>query len=173
MAFGDGTLILSNRPTANGVEVVTAEDAVGWTAVPRLFVQCAPAGASTRAAPTARTSQSAAASGLGRNLVEEIHRTAGWRARCRSRTMCAGACCAAATGPNGPAPGDRRCLNAAATREPRTRAHARSRWRAPPTRCQHHPDGHSILATTPPTEAPALASDPVEQPGVMNELHAR
>ena len=27
MAFGDGTLILSNRPTANGVEVVaTAED---------------------------------------------------------------------------------------------------------------------------------------------------
>ncbi len=30
MAFGDGTLILSNRPTANGVEVVaTAEDALG------------------------------------------------------------------------------------------------------------------------------------------------
>lgn len=30
MAFGDGTLILSNRPTANGVEVVaTAEDTLG------------------------------------------------------------------------------------------------------------------------------------------------
>src|SRR3990167_7233773 len=30
MAFGEGTLILSNRPTANGVEVVaTAEDALG------------------------------------------------------------------------------------------------------------------------------------------------
>src|SRR3990167_331965 len=30
MAFGEGTLILSNRPTANGVEgVATAEDALG------------------------------------------------------------------------------------------------------------------------------------------------
>jgi len=33
MAFGDGTLILSNRPTANGVEVVaTAEDTLSPTA---------------------------------------------------------------------------------------------------------------------------------------------
>ncbi len=30
MAFGEGTLILSNRPTATGVEVVaTAEDSLG------------------------------------------------------------------------------------------------------------------------------------------------
>ena len=30
MAFGDGTLILSNRPTESGVEVVaTAEDSIG------------------------------------------------------------------------------------------------------------------------------------------------
>ena len=74
MAFGEGTLILSNRPTANGVEVVaTAEDTLsaldggtdhGAASAPLL----APA-PSRNAAP--RASQAPAASGLGRNPVEE------------------------------------------------------------------------------------------------------
>ena len=74
MAFGEGTLILSNRPTANGVEVVaTAEDTLsaldgstdhGATSAPLL----APAPARS-AAP--RASLAPAASGLGRNPVEE------------------------------------------------------------------------------------------------------
>ncbi|MFP5443345.1 MAG: flagellar biosynthesis protein FlhF, partial [Betaproteobacteria bacterium] len=73
MAFGDGTLILSNRPTANGVEVVaTAEDTLsaldgsaGASSNPPLQ---APTPA--RSAPQ-RASQTAAASTLGRNAVEE------------------------------------------------------------------------------------------------------
>ncbi|MES2927472.1 MAG: flagellar biosynthesis protein FlhF [Pseudomonadota bacterium] len=73
MAFGEGTLILSNRPTANGVEVVaTAEDTLsaldgnaGASSNPPLL---APTPA--RSAPQ-RASQTAAASTLGRNAVEE------------------------------------------------------------------------------------------------------
>ena len=73
MAFGEGTLILSNRPTANGVEVVaTAEDTLsaldgsaGASSYPPLL---APTPA--RSAPQ-RASQTAAASTLGRNAVEE------------------------------------------------------------------------------------------------------
>ncbi|KRD40791.1 flagellar biosynthesis protein FlhF [Acidovorax sp. Root275] len=75
MAFGDGTLILSNRPTANGVEVVaTAEDTLsaldgggsaGSSSNPPLL---APTPA--RSAPL-RTSQAATANTLGRNPVEE------------------------------------------------------------------------------------------------------
>ena len=74
MAFGDGTLILSNRPTANGVEVVaTAEDTLsaldggagGTSSNPPLLAPSQP-----RSTP-ARASQPAAASGLGRNAVEE------------------------------------------------------------------------------------------------------
>src|SRR3990167_3869435 len=69
MAFGEGTLILSNRPTANGVEVVaTAEDTLsaldgsaGASSNPPLL---APTPA--RSAPQ-RASQTAAASTLGRN----------------------------------------------------------------------------------------------------------
>ena len=72
MAFGDGTLILSNRPTANGVEVVaTAEDtlsaldgAAAQSGNPPLL---APKPA--RTAPQ-RASQPAASS-LDRNPVEE------------------------------------------------------------------------------------------------------
>ncbi|KRD14688.1 flagellar biosynthesis protein FlhF [Acidovorax sp. Root267] len=75
MAFGDGTLILSNRPTANGVEVVaTAEDTLsaldgggsaGSSSNPPLL---APTPA--RSAPQ-RTNQAATANTLGRNPVEE------------------------------------------------------------------------------------------------------
>lgn len=73
MAFGEGTLILSNRPTANGVEVVaTAEDTLsaldgsaGASSNPPLL---APTPA--RSAPQ-RASQAAAASTPGRNAVEE------------------------------------------------------------------------------------------------------
>ncbi|WP_298213520.1 flagellar biosynthesis protein FlhF [Acidovorax sp.] len=74
MAFGDGTLILSNRPTANGVEVVaTAEDTLsaldGGGASPASNPPLlAPSPA--RNAP-ARASQPAASAGLGRNPVEE------------------------------------------------------------------------------------------------------
>ena len=75
MAFGDGTLILSNRPTANGVEVVaTAEDTLsaldgggaGPSANPPLL---APTPA--RSAPQRASQAAAAASTLGRNPVEE------------------------------------------------------------------------------------------------------
>ncbi|MFN4120671.1 flagellar biosynthesis protein FlhF [Acidovorax sp.] len=76
MAFGDGTLILSNRPTANGVEVVaTAEDTLSAldggsaggasSSTPPLL---APQPARSSAAPRASM---AAASSLGRNPVEE------------------------------------------------------------------------------------------------------
>jgi len=73
MAFGDGTLILSNRPTANGVEVVaTAEDTLsaldgdaGGASNPPLLAPRA-----TPIAPT-RTPQSTAAINLARNPVEE------------------------------------------------------------------------------------------------------
>ena len=74
MAFGDGTLILSNRPTANGVEVVaTAEDTLsaldgGAPASSSNAPLLAPS--TPRSAPQ-RTSQPAAASGLGRNPIEE------------------------------------------------------------------------------------------------------
>ena len=69
MAFGDGTLILSNRPTANGVEVMaTAEDTLsaldaGAAANPPLLAPTA----ARSAAP--RTSQAAAP--VARNPVEE------------------------------------------------------------------------------------------------------
>lgn len=77
MAFGDGTLILSNRPTANGVEVVaTAEDTLsaldsggaGNTSNPPLL-----AASAARSAPPARSSLASqtASAGLGRNPVEE------------------------------------------------------------------------------------------------------
>src|SRR5690606_27389270 len=73
MAFGEGTLILSNRPTANGVEVVaTAEDTLsaldgdaGASANPPLL---APTPA--RSTPS-RASQPAPAAALARNPVQE------------------------------------------------------------------------------------------------------
>lgn len=73
MAFGEGTLILSNRPTANGVEVVaTAEDTLsaldgnaGTSSNPPLL---APSPA--RSAPS-RASQPVPAAALSRNPVEE------------------------------------------------------------------------------------------------------
>ncbi len=77
MAFGDGTLILSNRPTANGVEVVaTAEDTLsaldgggaGNTSSAPLLAPSAPRN-STQPARSSLASQAAA--GLGRNPVEE------------------------------------------------------------------------------------------------------
>jgi flagellar biosynthesis protein FlhF len=56
MAFGDGTLILSNRPTATGVEVMaTAEDALGSLPPPAL----APRQEATRAALVAQAAQAA------------------------------------------------------------------------------------------------------------------
>ncbi len=77
MAFGDGTLILSNRPTANGVEVVaTAEDTLsaidgggttglGAAANPPLLSPTPP----RAAAP--RNSQAASSEPLGRSAVQE------------------------------------------------------------------------------------------------------
>ena len=74
MAFGEGTLILSNRPTANGVEVVaTAEDTLSAldsaagspSATPPLLAPSAARSAAPRA------SQSAAASHASRSPVEE------------------------------------------------------------------------------------------------------
>jgi flagellar biosynthesis protein FlhF len=76
MAFGDGTLILSNRPTANGVEVVaTAEDTLS-------ALDGGSMGSSTSSNPPllapnqargipSRASQAAATAHLGRNPVEE------------------------------------------------------------------------------------------------------
>ncbi|MBV7544164.1 flagellar biosynthesis protein FlhF [Acidovorax sp. sic0104] len=85
MAFGDGTLILSNRPTANGVEVMaTAEDTLsaldgggagGASSHPSNPPLLAPTPA--RSAPQRAASQSpnqaamAALSALNRNPVEE------------------------------------------------------------------------------------------------------
>ncbi len=74
MAFGDGTLILSNRPTATGVEVVaTAEDTLsaldgdaGHTSNPPLL-----APRSTQTAPARAPQSAAAAISLSRNPVEE------------------------------------------------------------------------------------------------------
>ena len=52
MAFGDGTLILSNRPTANGVEVVaTAEEALSQLEQPRTLADRAQAQAPTLRRP--------------------------------------------------------------------------------------------------------------------------
>src|SRR5690606_30688593 len=72
MAFGDGTLILSNRPTANGVEVVaTAEDTLssldGGAASPSSNPPLLAPAPARSAAP--RSSQTAAAP--SRNPVEE------------------------------------------------------------------------------------------------------
>ena len=74
MAFGDGTLILSNRPTANGVEVVaTAEDTLSALdgGAPTASSNPPLLAPSTARSTPQRASQSAAASGLGRNPVEE------------------------------------------------------------------------------------------------------
>jgi flagellar biosynthesis protein FlhF len=74
MAFGEGTLILSNRPTANGVEVVaTAEDTLSAldgnagsaSSNPPLLAPTPPRSAQSRA------SQPASATALSRNPVEE------------------------------------------------------------------------------------------------------
>lgn len=74
MAFGEGTLILSNRPTANGVEVVaTAEDTLSAldghagapSSNPPLLAPTPPRSAQSRA------SQSASSAALARNPVEE------------------------------------------------------------------------------------------------------
>ena len=76
MAFGEGTLILSNRPTANGVEVMaTAEDTlssldgggdVGSSSTPPLL-----APSSARTAAGAKRPGPAAGVSAGRNPVEE------------------------------------------------------------------------------------------------------
>jgi len=80
MAFGDGTLILSNRPTANGVEVVaTAEDTLsaldgggaGNTSSAPLLAPSAPRSISSSTQPARSSLTSQAAAGLGRNPVEE------------------------------------------------------------------------------------------------------
>ena len=74
MAFGDGTLILSNRPTANGVEVVaTAEDTLSALdgGAPASSSNAPLLAPSTPRSTAQRASQPAAASGLGRNPVEE------------------------------------------------------------------------------------------------------
>ena len=80
MAFGDGTLILSNRPTANGVEVVaTAEDTLsaldgggaGNTASAPLLAPSAPRSSSSTQPARSSLASQAAAAGLGRNPVEE------------------------------------------------------------------------------------------------------
>ncbi|MCW5221509.1 flagellar biosynthesis protein FlhF [Verminephrobacter aporrectodeae subsp. tuberculatae] len=64
MAFGDGTLILSNRPTPEGVEVLaTAEDTLG-----RFDGASAP---SAQPAPPVLPVRNAPAPGPGRNPVEE------------------------------------------------------------------------------------------------------
>ena len=88
MAFGEGTLILSNRPTANGVEVVaTAEDTLsaldaGSTAAASPAPQLTPASARSAAATprasagllgsgSSNNTKGNAGLGLGRNPVEE------------------------------------------------------------------------------------------------------
>lgn len=74
MAFGDGTLILSNRPTANGVEVVaTAEDTLSALdgGAPTASSNPPLLAPSTARSTPQRASQLAVASGLGRNPVEE------------------------------------------------------------------------------------------------------
>ena len=62
MAFGDGTLILSNRPTANGVEVIaTAEDTLAaldqQQAAARPATAAAPTGTATKARKSAPSTQ--------------------------------------------------------------------------------------------------------------------
>lgn len=67
MAFGEGTLILSNRPTATGVEVVaTAEDALDALGPP-----ASPPAPPRRAEPPAPTAAAAAPQPTARNLVQE------------------------------------------------------------------------------------------------------
>lgn len=67
MTFGDGTLILSNRPTATGVEVVaTAEDSIEALEHPG----SAPTSVQRRTEPSAHATATAAAS-EARNPVEE------------------------------------------------------------------------------------------------------
>ena len=67
MAFGDGTLILSNRQTATGVEVVaTAEDALEALGQPT-----SPPAAHSRAEPPAPAVTPAASQPTARNLVQE------------------------------------------------------------------------------------------------------
>ena len=74
MAFGEGTLILSNRPTANGVEVVaTAEDTLSALDAGAGSASSNPpllAPSPARSTP-ARASQPAAPAALSRNPVEE------------------------------------------------------------------------------------------------------
>ncbi len=75
MTFGDGTLILSNRPTPTGVEVVaTAEDslsALEQPAVPQVPQRRAEAPAQALPQPTARTPQHGMPAEAAHNPVQE------------------------------------------------------------------------------------------------------
>jgi len=80
MAFGEGTLILSNRPTANGVEVVaTAEDTLSSS------LDAAPASMPAPLAPAQPASRAPAAAPAGRLQDRAADMAAETRARMPSR----------------------------------------------------------------------------------------
>ncbi|PJI95978.1 flagellar biosynthesis protein FlhF [Acidovorax sp. 69] len=173
MAFGDGTLILSNRPTANGVEVMaTAEDtlsaldgSMGSSSNPPLLAP------STARNQPARASQPAPKSGLDRNPVEEdteqlAMSTLSFQDYVRERMLRRRH--EALNGPSDPP-----------TLSERSRDQEPERERMPaPVVARHNP-----LRTIPmdiPPEAPRRRPEPASaqliqsnnQQSVMNELHA-
>jgi len=173
MAFGDGTLILSNRPTANGVEVMaTAEDtlsaldgSMGSSSNPPLLAP------STARSQPARASQPAPKSGLDRNPVEEdteqlAMSTLSFQDYVRERMLRRRH--EALNGPSDPP-----------TLSERSRDQEPERERMPaPVVARHNP-----LRTIPmdiPPEAPRRRPEPASaqliqsnnQQSVMNELHA-
>lgn len=178
MAFGEGTLILSNRPTANGVEVVaTAEDTLSaldsgagaaTTSNPPLLAPSSPA----RSAPARASQPAAPLSGLGRNPVEEdteqlAMSTLSFQDYVRERMLRR-----RHEALNGPA-------EAPSTLSERSRDQAPERERMPaPAVARHNP-----LRTIPmdlPPEPPRRRQEPAaklvqsnsNQQSVMNELHA-
>ena len=173
MAFGDGTLILSNRPTANGVEVVaTAEDTLsaldGGAAPSSNPPLLAPKPARTA---TQRASQPAAST-LDRNPVEEdteqlAMSTLSFQDYVRERMLRH-----RHEALNGPAEPQ--------TLSERSRDQEPERERMPAPAVVRHNPLRSIPMDIPPEpprrrqEAPSthLAASNSNQQSVMNELHA-
>ena len=172
MAFGDGTLILSNRPTANGVEVMaTAEDTLsaldgggpGSSSNPPLLAP------STARSPAPRASQAAMTASPSRNPVEEdteqlAMSTLSFQDYVRERMLRR-----RHEALNGPS-------EAPTTLSERSRIQAPERERMPaPTVARHNP-----LRTIPmdiPPEPPRRRQETHQAPSgnqqsVMNELHA-
>jgi flagellar biosynthesis protein FlhF len=173
MAFGDGTLILSNRPTANGVEVVaTAEDALNVLDHDADLSSFQRRAETSGPAPTVRKPQPGMAAPAARNPVQEdteqlAMSTLSFQDYVRERMLRR-----RHEALQGTAPQESAALGHA-PEVPRERPAAPQVQRHNPLRAQPMPSGPEPVARPRRESAAPIMAEPAMQPqGLMQELQS-